>query len=349
MNRPRRQNPFPGGLLVISRDGRVLEAPAFFIDALEMECEESAESVYHLFDPRRTPSLKLARIYRRPNGVIEYHVVVLDPERGVETGFRYWHVSPAGSEGQAPISFYIVDDSPTLRSQEWLRRRLRRNLQRRVRGALIEHFRERLTSLRLLAEVMRDRPEAAVEAAGRLLLAIDGLEGGLDEVLRAIPEPDAVDDDARVGRYIGLKEVPHQVATWADGLTPIRVHIGKGIEGGGGSVALRLLDLVVHPVVQNAVEATPPGLSVFVDLERIAPAQLRVVVEDGGVGMDDYVLEHVGQLFFTTKAGHMGLGLARAQEVLQECGGHWMFQSQPQRGTRVTIVLPVVPESDEAG
>ena len=57
--------------------------------------------------------------------------------------------------------------------------------------------------------------------------------------------------------------------------------------------------------------------------------------------MSDYIRQRAEDPFFTTKAGHLGLGMPQAYEALQSVGGQWRIDSQPEHGTRITLLLPI--------
>jgi len=73
---------------------------------------------------------------------------------------------------------------------------------------------------------------------------------------------------------------------------------------------------------------------------------VTVEVEDNGTGIDVDILEKVFDPFFTTKDPDKGtgLGLAVSKSILEEFGGQIDIQSQPDRGTTVSISLPPTTE-----
>ncbi|MCF6246829.1 MAG: response regulator [Desulfobacula sp.] len=73
-------------------------------------------------------------------------------------------------------------------------------------------------------------------------------------------------------------------------------------------------------------------------------AYLSISVVDTGCGMGDDVLERIFDPYFTTKeeGKGTGLGLATAYSIVKSCNGDIRVVSVPNKGTRFTILLPVV-------
>jgi two-component system sensor histidine kinase PilS (NtrC family) len=95
----------------------------------------------------------------------------------------------------------------------------------------------------------------------------------------------------------------------------------------------------------NAVEAMPQGGELRVGVRAVTPesgrAVVQVTVEDTGVGITAAELTQVFEPFYTTKPQGTGLGLAIAHRIVEDHGGEMQVQSEPYRGTRFTISLPV--------
>jgi signal transduction histidine kinase len=73
-------------------------------------------------------------------------------------------------------------------------------------------------------------------------------------------------------------------------------------------------------------------------------------VRDTGTGMDAATLARVTEPFFTTKPQGQGtgLGLAMARGFAEQSGGALQLESEPSRGTTVTLWLPGVEPSEAA-
>ena len=79
--------------------------------------------------------------------------------------------------------------------------------------------------------------------------------------------------------------------------------------------------------------------------DRIDGAYVVIRVEDTGTGMPPQLLDKIFDPFFTTKeAGKgTGLGLSTSLTIVRNHGGHIRVHSEPQRGSRFDVYLPVAP------
>jgi signal transduction histidine kinase len=93
-------------------------------------------------------------------------------------------------------------------------------------------------------------------------------------------------------------------------------------------------------LVLNAMQASPRGRSVTVDIGRSCGEMIKIKVVDEGVGMTSDVLDRIRKPYFTTKEGGSGLGVAVARGLIEQHGGQLRYESSAGRGTTVTIELP---------
>jgi len=91
----------------------------------------------------------------------------------------------------------------------------------------------------------------------------------------------------------------------------------------------------------NALEAMEQGgtlhIGLFLDKEC---GRVKIVVSDTGIGIKEEDLVHVFDPYFTTKQSGTGLGLAIVHRIIEAHKGEVRVESEPGRGTRVTVVLP---------
>lgn len=98
---------------------------------------------------------------------------------------------------------------------------------------------------------------------------------------------------------------------------------------------------VLGHVVQNALDATPSSGRVWLRLQQ-SGGRAMVVVGDTGMGMTpEFVQTRLFRPFSTTKQSGMGIGSYESSQYIKELGGSIEVESEPDRGTVVTILLPL--------
>jgi len=107
----------------------------------------------------------------------------------------------------------------------------------------------------------------------------------------------------------------------------------------------RLRQVVVNLVV-NAIHATGSAGSVRVATERRGRHAL-IAVEDDGPGISLEVRARLFEPFFTTKpvGQGTGLGLYVCAEIVRSHGGEIRVDSEPGRGSRFEVRLPLGRET----
>jgi signal transduction histidine kinase len=107
-------------------------------------------------------------------------------------------------------------------------------------------------------------------------------------------------------------------------------------------------------LIDNAIDAMPEAGSLTIRMRRIdMPRSLSqptdplesyaVDIIDTGQGIPRDRMDQIFQPFFTTKkAGQgTGLGLAIAAETIRAHGGEMAVESEPGKGSRFTVILPL--------
>lgn len=78
-----------------------------------------------------------------------------------------------------------------------------------------------------------------------------------------------------------------------------------------------------------------------------APPVFVTDVRDNGPGIPVEMIPHLFDPFFTTKANGTGLGLSVSHTIVRDHGGFIEVYSEPGRGTRFSLRLPVSPPAEE--
>ena len=104
------------------------------------------------------------------------------------------------------------------------------------------------------------------------------------------------------------------------------------------------LNQVVLNLLTNAIDASPQGGTVTIRTRPDPGGGVTLVVIDSGKGIDPSIRDKIFEPFFTTKpvGQGTGLGLSIIYGIMQSHGGRIEFESEPDRGTRFTVHLPLV-------
>ena len=103
---------------------------------------------------------------------------------------------------------------------------------------------------------------------------------------------------------------------------------------------------VVSNLLSNALKFTPAGGRVSITVDEIEGSeQVRIAVEDTGVGISPEAQEQIFDRFYQVEvggasAGGSGIGLAFVRELVELHGGTISVESEVGEGTRLVIVLP---------
>ena len=99
------------------------------------------------------------------------------------------------------------------------------------------------------------------------------------------------------------------------------------------------LGRVLRNLVLNALQATPPGGRVWIEVGGSA-SQVHVRVCDTGCGIPADRMQAIFEDFVTTKRRGLGLGLAISRKIVEQLGGSIDVESTVGEGSRFTLTFP---------
>lgn len=115
--------------------------------------------------------------------------------------------------------------------------------------------------------------------------------------------------------------------------------IASGFTAIGAPLTLR--SLFGH-VVRNAVEARDDTSDrthkISAYLENSLDCRRVLVIEDNGQGMSEEVARRATEPFFSTKQGHVGVGLTLVNGMWRSCGGSLEIVSRSGGGTKIKLI-----------
>ena len=193
-------------------------------------------------------------------------------------------------------------------------------------------------NLKLLTKAIEKREQEGQSAriddmVGDMLTSVQRLTSMTGELLRFGRKDTAPNEDVKLKEAVDLA---------------IRIVQGK-TEGvrfesklAGDEVAYtnpQSLFQVVLNLLQNASQAEAERVEVR---SRSVDGMIELSFRDDGCGIDEDVLDHVKEPFYTTKAPGLGtgLGLSIVQKLVTAQGGEVLIDSAKGRGTTVSVRLP---------
>ena len=103
-------------------------------------------------------------------------------------------------------------------------------------------------------------------------------------------------------------------------------------------------------LVLNAFQAMPDGGRLEVRtrlvIDNHGAEVLEISISDTGCGIDEEQMNRVGEPFYTTREKGTGLGLAIVSRIVESHGGSFRIESEPNKRTVCTVVLPVSEQAN---
>lgn len=213
-------------------------------------------------------------------------------------------------------------------------------------GALVHEIRNPLSTMSLNLElVAEDLAEGETQRDRRLLGKVRMLHRECHNLERMLND---FLQFARAGTFKPVRvEMNDVLRKFIDYFTPqAREH---GVE-----ISPHLVDplpaVAIDPVLwqqvllnlaANAMHAMPEGGTLEIQ-SRLSDGQVVVELIDNGAGMDEKTRDRIFEAFFSTRSGGSGLGLPTVRRIVHAHHGTIECDSEPGRGTRFRIGLPVL-------
>lgn len=263
------------------------------------------------------------------------------------------HLTPAGEQrllllsldssgGRHLVSLRDAESRQQLASHLDLSARLAAINQ--ITGGVAHEIKNPLNAIAIHLEVLRSRlqsddPETQteVEIITREISRLDKVVKGFLSFTRPVAltlEPvDLVPVLAQIAQLI----TPHAAAP---GVQIVNLHDAPQ------AIALvdrELIRQALMNVTLNGIEAMPSGGTLLLRL-LTSPAAVTVEISDQGSGIPDHLRQKIFELYFTTKPGGSGIGLATTFQAVQLMGGSINLTSQPGFGTTFRLAFHAAPQ-----
>jgi putative PEP-CTERM system histidine kinase len=172
--------------------------------------------------------------------------------------------------------------------------------------------------------------------------AIDTIKGCVVRMKRVLRHLQQQTVDERLSR-VDLTKLIMQAESECDDRSPVPT-----VEVPPGPVTVlanqeRLLMALCH-AIRNAQDATPPDGLIRIVLEA-ANGDAQITIQDSGAGMDEsFIRDRLFRPFDSTKGVEgMGIGAYQVRETIRSINGDVTVMSEPHRGTRFLMTVPLAP------
>ncbi len=356
----------PLGVFTIDRIGRVTSLSPVAAGILGFAPEEAIGSdCLRIFHPAGLEENPLSLGLRGKATSLELYII---DREGKEkpVWLQMSRIPGAGGEAVGGLLVMIRDTSEERAFEEDRARRERLASIGELSAGVAHEIRNPLTGIGNCAQVLRDRipPEDPLQRFVQIIL---------DEAARLNRIVESLLSFAHPGRprlaESGVVDIVKRVLDLEkDRMTEQGVTVEAKIRGRIPSIFVDpdQVTQVLLNIVRNAIEAMPSGgrLSVECSVIRRRPylrrgtgqrrtdrirydrrtplrryAQVRVI--DTGRGIPKEAISRIFDPFFTTRTKGTGLGLSISQSIIKEHGGFINVHSIENKGTTVTVDLPV--------
>lgn len=213
----------------------------------------------------------------------------------------------------------------------------------RITSGIAHEVKNPLNSMVIHLEILRSKVESGAADPAPQIEILDSEIRRLDRVVQTFlnfTRPVEVNHEP-----LDLNAVINQVVALASMEAAERgVIINK--ELAAGKLMIKgdsdLLKQTLLNVILNGCQAMPEGGPLKIATVRDKDDLIKIIIADRGVGIPLDARERIFNLFFTTKKGGTGIGLAQAFRAMQLHNGSIRFDSEVGVGTTFEITLPAL-------
>jgi PAS domain S-box-containing protein len=334
------------GLLLFSLDGRaVMVSPAverFLGMPADQLLGRRAEDIF----PPDHPVREVIKLVDGDFSPVSSAEVVLagpqSPPRRV--GLDVQVINESGTRMGALVRFTDLESRERISTQLQVSERLAQL--GRITAGVAHEVKNPLNSMRLWLENLKESLPKGDELPRQAVRVLDSEIDRLDNVVKRFLDftrpPDLHQEETN------LKDLLEEVlAVEQPQMDKARVKVISRFAADVPPVLVdrELLRQALINLLVNGLDAMPAGGRLTISLERHSE-MASIEIEDTGRGIAPENRQRIFQLFFTTKPGGSGIGLASAFRTVQLLNGSIDFRSEVGRGTTFRIELPLARQME---
>ena len=331
-------------ILIIDDEGKVAEVNAYFLkqrggvreDYIGRHCRDIMGDAYccstggedicpwALPWRERTNQTKVYNVVN-PEGQMEYYRVVVFPLPGESEEMRYSMFMRKNITDMLQMEQRLQQSQKMAAIGE-----LSTYIAHEIRNPLfaIGGFANALLRSPSLDESAREKARVILEESQRL----DGILKSIINFARPI-EQDITDMD--VGAVVRQTMQLMAIGDSERSISTVE-NIAENLPRARGNADF--LKQAIINIIKNAQEAMPEGGTITVGAATRGH-MLEISVQDTGIGISKEEQGKIFSPFYSTKGKGAGLGLAMTKKIIEDMGGQLQLESEPGKGTRVSLLL----------
>ncbi len=217
-------------------------------------------------------------------------------------------------------------------------------------GSLVHEIKNPLSTINLSAQLLQEEWKDVDTPKGqRALRRLQVMSSEVQRVERIIETFLRFTERHELSLEVkSLNEMLEDLAEFATAeaeRSGVQIRLGLSVDLAPFSFDVDLVRQVFQNLVQNARQAMSPGggeLILKTDrVERDGVEYAIGEVIDTGPGIEADKLERVFELYYSTREGGTGYGLAISRRIIEEHGGFIEVQSVKGKGSQFSVYLPL--------
>lgn len=93
-------------------------------------------------------------------------------------------------------------------------------------------------------------------------------------------------------------------------------------------------------IIKNSIESKDKDYLIIDIKVKKLKKSFKITIIDNGKGMSNDVLNHIGEVFYSTKHSGTGIGIAYIKKIIELHKGKIVYKSKEKEGTTIIINLP---------
>ena len=333
------------GVVVVSRRERIIACTAEAERMLRLRRGASGAALPAL--PARLR--KMVREVISTNKPVTDRSVVLPAAGRASSALRVCAVPVASPSDKLQVVVVLNDIAAARRLEQDMRRLDRLASVGTLSASMAHEIKNALVAVKTFVDLLleKNRDAELTDVVRRELRRIDSI---VSQMLRFAGPARPAFSAVRLSDILdqSLRMVKHQLESKLISLNRAFNAAPDLVKGDDYQLEQAFLNLLL-----NAVEAMGPNGALTVATELVPSAaanppvpddggtpQVRVIIADTGIGIAPENMNRLFEPFFSTKQHGTGLGLPIAQRIVHEHSGAITVQSEVNKGTTFSILLP---------